>query len=70
MSINASASRNAALTRDLEARWNSTREYWTDHRSREFDQKYMRELLSSVNILVAAAQELDKIIAKVKTDCD
>ena len=70
MSINASAARIAALTRDLETRWNSTREYWTDHRSREFDRVYMRELLSSVNILVAAAQELDKIIAKVKTDCD
>jgi hypothetical protein len=70
MSINASASRIAALTRDLEAKWNFTREYWTDHRSREFEQKYLRELLSSVNMLVAASQELDKIVSKVKKDCE
>jgi len=70
MSINASADRIAALTRDLEAKWNFTRECWTDHRSREFDQKYMRELLSSVNVLVATAQELDKVISRVKKDCE
>lgn len=70
MSINASASRIASLTRDLEARWNQTREYWSDHRSREFEQKYIRELLSSVNILTAAAQELDKVMTRIKKDCE
>ena len=70
MSIDASASRIAALTRDLEARWNQTREFWADHRSRDFEQKYLRELFSSVNVLTAAAQELDKIMARIKKDCD
>jgi len=70
MSIDASASRIAALTRDLEAKWIQTREYWADHRSREFEQKYMRELLSSVNILSAASQELNKVMARIKKDCE
>jgi hypothetical protein len=70
MSINASAGRIAALTRDLETKWHQTRDLWTDQRSREFEQKYIQELVSSVNSMVACAVELDKILSKVRRDCE
>ncbi len=70
MTVNASATRIAALTRDLEAKWNQTKDLWTDQRSREFEQKYMQELVSSVNTMTACCVELDKIISKVRKDCE
>lgn len=70
MSVNSSASRIAALTRDLETRWNQTKELWSDQKSREFEQKYLQELFSNVNLMAASSVELDKILSKVRNECE
>jgi hypothetical protein len=70
MSIAASASRLSALTRELEAKWVQTKDYWSDQKSREFEQRFMHELFSSVNTATASALELDKMIGKLRKECE
>ncbi len=70
MNINSSGMRIAALTREIETKWNNTKEYWSDQKSKEFEQKYLQELFSSVNVVVAATQELAKMMEKVRKDCE
>jgi uncharacterized protein YeaO (DUF488 family) len=70
MSLHASRARLAALTKDLSGKWELTKEHWKDSKSREFEQKYMDELMAGVNRAVTSIQELDKIITKVRNDCE
>ena len=70
MSLNASKSRLAALTKDLAAQWRETRESWGDDRAREFEQRYMDELLSSVTNTLNNLESLERILNKIRSDCE
>ena len=70
MSLNASKSRLAALTKDLAVRWRETREYWRDDRAREFEQHYMDDLLSGVTNALNNIENLERIISKIRSDCE
>jgi hypothetical protein len=70
VSLNASKSRLAALSKDLTVRWEQTRASWTDARSREFEQHYMETLQSSVNAALVNIETLERIIAKIRSDCE
>ena len=41
-----------------------------DTKSQEFEHKYIAELLAGVDRAVAIFDELDKLIAKVRNDCE
>ena len=68
--MNANASRLDGLTRDLYNQWLQTKEYWQDAKSEEFQQKYVEELLSGVNKTVGVIEQLDKLITRIKRDCE
>ena len=68
--MNASGARLEALTKDLRVRWFQTRDYWTDAKAQEFDQKYMEELFASVDRAVEVIEKLDQLIGKVRKDCE
>lgn len=70
MSLSASKSRLAALTKDLHARWKETREFWRDDRAREFEQRYMDDLLSSVTHTLNSIDNLERILSKIRNDCE
>lgn len=70
MSVGASGTRLSVLTKDLSARWAQTKETWADAKSLEFEQRFLNELFSTVNIVVANAIELDRILGKVRKDCE
>ena len=70
MSLNANKSRLAALTKDLSSRWRETRESWRDDRARQFEQRYMDDLLSSVTNCVNNIETLERILSKIRSDCD
>lgn len=70
MSLNASKSSLAALTKDLAARWRETREHWRDDRAREFEQRYMDELLSNVTSTLNNIDTLERILNKIQEDCE
>jgi thymidylate synthase len=68
--MNASGARLAALTKDLWAKWQQTRESWADIKSLEFEQHYLQELNHSVDKTVSVMDQLDKLLEKIKKDCE
>ena len=70
MSMTANRARLDGLTRELSGKWAQTKDFWRDAKSQEFGHRFMDELLGDVNRTVAGIQELEKIIAKVRSDCE
>ena len=68
--MNANGTRLAGITKDLWNQWQETKIYWRDSKSEEFQKKYLDELMSSVDKTVAVIEQLDKLITKIKTDCE
>ena len=50
--------------------WQHTKDYWHDARAREFESKYMEELVATVDRTVTTIEQLDKLVTKVKRDCE
>ena len=70
MSIVANRTRLESSSKELLHRWQQTREYWKDAKAIEFERKYIQELVSGVNTAVGAIEELEKILAKIRSDCE
>ncbi len=68
--MKANSSRLAGLTKELRAQWQDTRTYWKDAKSQEFEHRYMEELLASVDRAVTVIEQLDKLVSKIRTDCE
>jgi hypothetical protein len=70
MSLSGNRSRLAAVTKELSMRWQETRNYWHDTKSKEFDQRYLQELFANVDRTVTVLEKLDEVLSKVKKDCE
>jgi hypothetical protein len=70
MSLSANRARLGELTRDLLARWDDTRQQWRDTKAIDFEARYLRELKSDVDKAVAAMSELEKVLTKMRKDCE
>jgi len=68
--MNAAAARLSSLTKELRLKWLQTRETWTDSRSAEFEAKYMQELFASVDRSMEVLSQLDKVIMRIRKDCE
>ncbi len=68
--MSASGTRLEALTKDLRVQWQQTKECWADAKSQEFEQKYLMELFTSVDRAVGVIDQLDKLVARIKKDCE
>jgi thymidylate synthase len=70
MSTSSNVNRLDAITRELWSQWQQTREYWRDAKSTEFERQYLLELRSSVDSTVGVIEKLDKLLTKIKHDCE
>jgi hypothetical protein len=70
MSLGATRSRLAALTRELSACWLETRESWQDAKRDEFEQQYLQVLFTNVDRSIAALERLEELLKKVRKDCE
>ncbi len=70
MSLSANRSRLAATTKELSLRWGETKNYWRDAKSREFERRYVEELLADVDRTVTVLEKLDALLTKVRDDCE
>jgi len=68
--MNASQARLEALTKELRVQWYQTKDQWADAKSQEFEQRFLQELFISVERSVAVIEQLDKVITKIKKDCE
>jgi hypothetical protein len=68
--MNQNAARLAGTTKELAAQWQQTKESWRDSKSAEFESRFIHELLPSVDKAVTVIEQLDKLLAKIKRDCE
>lgn len=68
--MKASGNRLAGITKELRAQWFDTKACWKDAKCQEFEQRYMEELLASVDRTVTVIEQLDKLLTKIRTDCE
>jgi hypothetical protein len=68
--MNAAGTRLGAITKQLMVQWQQTKEYWTDAKSVEFEQKYLQELFATVERTTGVIEQLDKLVSKIKKDCE
>ena len=68
--MKASSNRLSGITKELRAQWQDTKAYWKDAKSQEFERRYMEELLASVDRAVTVIEQLDKLITKIRKDCE
>ena len=68
--MKASGNRLSGITKELRAQWQDTKNYWKDAKSVEFERRYMEELLASVDRTVTVIEQLDKLLSKIKSDCE
>lgn len=70
MSLVSSKGRLIAISKDLSNAWRDTKIYWRDAKAREFESKYIVPLIDNVESAATAIDKLDKILAKVRSDCE
>ena len=70
MSMNHQNGRLFGLSKELLKSWQETQEVWRDQKCREFDNTYMQPLFDAVDHAVAAMDDLDKVLQKLKNDCE
>ena len=70
MSLSANKTRLASITKELSGNWQQTKDYWRDAKSEEFERKYMEELFDGVDTAIAVMDQLEKILNRIRTDCE
>lgn len=70
MSVRSNGNQIASLTKELQLKWQDTKTYWKDAKSTEFQRKYLDELQSTVDTTITVIEQLDKLISKIKSDCE
>lgn len=70
MSISADGKTLIAATKELARHWDETKRVWRDAKSREFEEAYLSELLNAVDRALPILEQLEKITAQIRHDCE
>jgi hypothetical protein len=70
MNISANGKVLVTATRELSIRWSETKDSWRDAKADEFEQRFLVELLATVDRTAIIFDDLDKLISKVRNDCE
>jgi len=70
MSARTSAAQLIQAMKELSVEWDQTKEHWRDVKSREFEARFLGELPVQINRAVAAIEEIETVMRKVRNDCE
>ncbi|MEK7707697.1 MAG: hypothetical protein AAB380_06850 [Verrucomicrobiota bacterium] len=65
-----SSNRLMGLTKELRADWDRTKQYWHDAKSAEFEKRFLDELFAGVNQAVNNIDTLERLLTKIRDDCE
>lgn len=65
-----SSNRLMGLTKELRADWDRTKQYWNDAKSAEFERRFLGDLLADVNQAVNNIDALERLLKKIRDDCE
>jgi hypothetical protein len=68
--MSAAQNKLLALNKELRADWEQTRHYWNDAKSQEFEKRFLNELFAGVNQAVSNIDTVERILAKIRSDCE
>ncbi len=57
-------------TKELSRQWEQTKDSWQDAKSKEFEQKYLLDILSGVDRAAGVFEQLEKLVARVRNECE
>jgi hypothetical protein len=60
----------ATATRDLFLKWEATKRAWLDAKAGQFESDYLVELQTAVDRAVPIFDELDKLVDRVRSECE
>lgn len=70
MSLVSNRTRLATLTKMLVNDWQHTKEHWRDAQANQFEKQHIEGLLHNVSATIEIIEKLDKLITRVKKDCE
>ena len=70
VSLSSNKTQLSAITRELLLHWKETKEVWRDAKSAEFERQYLEELFDGVDTAVGVMDQLEKILNKLRSDCE
>lgn len=70
MNTSANGKQLVAATKDLVRRWEETKESWQDAKASEFEQKYLFELVAAMERAAPVFDDLDKLLNRIRSDCE
>jgi hypothetical protein len=70
MTISSNGKALARSTKDLFLKWESTKRAWLDAKADEFERDYLVELQTAVDRAVPIFDELDKLVDRVRSECE
>jgi hypothetical protein len=70
MSLQPISTKLMAGARELSVAWEQTQRVWGDAKRDEFERLYVSELLSAVDDAVRTIGEIDKVLTRIRHDCE
>jgi hypothetical protein len=70
MSIHATRARLLKLTDQIAKEWAIAMQAWRDEKSVSFEHRYLENLFSDARAAASVQEKLEKLISKVKKDCE
>ena len=68
--MSAAGGKLSAVTKVLSSQWQQTKESWKDAKAQEFERQYLEELFTSVDKAVGIMDQVEKLVAKIRSDCE
>lgn len=70
MNLQANKATLMAVSKDLNQSWQQAKEHWRDDKRIEFERAYIENLQANINMAVEAMEKLDKVLTKIRRDCE
>ena len=70
MSVSSALGKFKRASRDLEARWSETQQYWRDDNCRMFEERHLKALHSRLRTAEAAMASMDDVLMKLRRECE
>ena len=70
MTISPNGRALAVATKELLLRWEETKQFWQDAKAADFEQEYLTQLQTAVDRATPVFEELDKLVTRVRSECE
>jgi len=70
MNVSANGKMVVALTKQLAVAWDETRGYWHDAKSDDFEKRFLNDLISTVDRAAPVFDQLDRVLSRVRSECE